>query len=187
MASTHLLQFRRFAQYNAWFNGRIYELAGGLDEEARRRDMGAFFGSIHATLGHVLLGDRMWLGRFARPLPENSFAFDSLRDAELVYRIDSLADELFPSWGDLCEARSATDEVLRRFVRELTPELLAADLHYENSKGIPFRNPVWHVVAHLFNHQTHHRGQVTTLLHQHAIDPGMTDFILTAMLPADDP
>ncbi len=75
--------------------------------------------------------------------------------------------------------------MLRRFVHELRPEWLATDFHYENSKGIPFTTPLWHAVAHVFNHQTHHRGQVTTLLSQHGVDPGATDFIITSHMPEE--
>gem|GEM_PF-3141648 len=67
-------------------------------------------------------------------------------------------------------------------VMKLTPELLESDLEYKNSKGLEFANPLWHVVSHIFNHQTHHRGQVTALLSQSGIDPGITDFMITAMM-----
>lgn len=187
MSETHLRQFRRFAQYNAWFNDQLYGRVETLDPEIRRRDLGGFFGGIQATLGHILLGDRMWLGRFAPPAPENDFHFHSLEGAELVHAIGSLADELYPEWEALRGARSETDEVLRRFVAELRADHLDREFHYVNSKGLPFSAPLWHVVAHLFNHQTHHRGQVTTLLHQQGIDPGVTDFMVTSVMPEEAP
>jgi len=65
----------------------------------------------------------------------------------------------------------------------LTPELLEEDLEYTNSKGTHFANPLWHVVAHIFDHQTHHLGQVTALVSQAGIDPGITDFLITTMMP----
>ena len=54
------------ARYNRWMNERLYALCAGLDDDERKRDRGAFFGSIHGTLNHLLWGDRMWLGRFTR-------------------------------------------------------------------------------------------------------------------------
>lgn len=174
----HQIHFLRLAQYNTWFNGQLYRIIGELDEAERKRDRGAFFGSIHATLDHVLLGDRMWLGRFARsPMP-----FPSLEEADLIYEVDSLDQGVFPDFSDLDQGRQRTDAVLEAFVRDLTPELLARNLDYINSQGNAFSNPVWHVVGHIFNHQTHHRGQVTTLLSQLDIDPGMTDFIVAALM-----
>lgn len=187
MTATHLQQFRRFAQYNAWFNGRIFEQLSAMEDSERRRDCGAFFASIHGTLSHILLGDRLWLGRFARPAPGNDFRFASLDGADLVYEIQSMKDDLFPAWDDLCAQREATDRVLRDFVFELTPALLEVEFHYKNSKGVAFASPLWLAVAHVFNHQTHHRGQVTTLLHQQGIDPGMTDFMVTSVMPEETP
>jgi uncharacterized damage-inducible protein DinB len=76
--------------------------------------------------------------------------------------------------------------VIEAGVRDFSPELLARSLHYRNSSGAAFEAPVWHVAAHLFNHQTHHRGQVTILLSQLGQDVGVTDLILTAFMPELD-
>ncbi len=180
--STHTRHFLRLAQYNTWFNGQLYELLSTLDDAERKRDRGAFFGSIHATLDHLLLVDRLWLGRFAT----SDLSFASLDGADLLFEIESLDQGVCAGFESLRRERAATDAVLEAFVRELTPELLARDLDYRNSKGIPFSAPVWHVVAHVFNHGTHHRGQVTTLLSQQGLDPGMTDFIVTSLMPLDE-
>jgi uncharacterized damage-inducible protein DinB len=177
--STHQRHFIRLAQYNTWFNGQIYDHVERLDDEERHRDRGAFFGSIHATLDHLILCDRSWLGRIRK----SGLPFPSLTDAELVDSIVRLDEGVFPRFDELRAGRRTTDRVLECFVAELTPELLATDLEYRNSKGIPFSQPLWHVVAHVFNHQTHHRGQVTTLLSQLGIDPGLTDFLVTGMMP----
>ena len=83
-----LEQFRRFAAYNRWMNERLYAHAGELPDEARTRDLGAFFGSLHRTLNHLLLTDRVWLARFRRFLG----GFPSLEGAELVDAFDSLGD-----------------------------------------------------------------------------------------------
>ncbi len=177
--SLHQQHFIRLGQYNAWFNGQLIEACGRLDDAERRRDRGAFFGSIHDTLDHLLLGDRSWLGRIER----SDLPFPSLEGADLVYDLRDLRQGVADDWDAYCAARRATDAVLEAFVWELTPELLASDLSYRNSKDLPFTNPLWQIVGHVFNHGTHHRGQATTLLMQAGIDPGMTDFLVTTVLP----
>lgn len=176
--NTHLQQFRRFAQYNTWFNSRLYEVVASLAEEERQRDLGAFFGSIHRTLSHILLTDRMWLGRISK----HPHGFRSLEKTPLVFEIESLAQVLYPSFSDLAVQRRETDTAIEAWVAELTPEVLESDLSYARSTGQAMVAPFWHVVAHLFNHQTHHRGQVTTLLSQLGRDPGSTDFMAIAFM-----
>ncbi len=177
--STHQLQFVRFAQYNSWFNGQLYDCVERLDDAERKRDRGAFFRSIHDTLDHILLCDRSWLSRIER----SALPFASLANADLIPDLRDLAQGVTQDFEALRSKRRATDTVLEAFVHELTPEILEEDLEYKNSKGTDFANPLWHVVAHIFNHQTHHRGQVTALLSQVGIDPGMTDFLITSMMP----
>ena len=180
--STRQKHFIRYAQYNTWFNKQLFDCLARLDEDALQRDRGAFFGSIHASLDHLLLCDRMWLSRIQRsPLP-----FESLEGAELVETHQGLDQVMTPDFASQRAAREETDAVLEAFVVELTPALLERNLEYTNSKGMEFCQPLWHIVGHIFNHQTHHRGQVTTLLSQMGIDPGMTDFIVAAILPSPE-
>jgi len=176
---THLAQFARFAQYNSWFNARVCACVGALSPEERTRDLGAYFGSIEATLDHILLVDRIWLGRLAA----SELAFPALAGARLVRGGGSLRDRLHADFASLERGRVETDTVIEAWVGDLTPELLASTLRYRNMAGDRFEAPVWHAAAHVFNHQTHHRGQVTTLLSQLGHDVGVTDFILTAHMP----
>lgn len=180
--STHQLQFVRFAQYNSWFNGQLFGHVATLEDAERKRDRGAFFRSIHDTLDHILLCDRSWLSRIER----SCLHFQSLANADLIPDLRDLRQGVTQDFETLRSNRKATDAVLEAFVRELTPALLEKNLEYKNSKGQDFANPLWHVVAHVFNHQTHHRGQVTALLSQAGIDPGITDFMITAMMPLPD-
>ena len=150
------------AQYNRWMNERLYELCSRLSDEERKRDVGAFFKSIHGTLNHLLLGDRIWLGRF---LGE-------------PFAVASLAQELHSDFAELWIERSRTDATIIDWAGSLTSADLAGELAYTsvvNPK--PRRYPFWFAVAHFFNHQTHHRGQLTTLLVQCGLDPGVTDLI----------
>lgn len=176
--SAHLDQFRRFAAYNRWMNERIYSVARELGDDDRRRDLGAFFGSIESTLNHLLLADRIWLGRCRRA----GFCASALAGADLVDAFDSLGQTLYASFDELAVGRAATDAVLVAFADELTDEALVAAFRYSKSSGEMREHPLYLAVGHLFNHQTHHRGQVTTLLHQLGKDPGVTDFIAFATM-----
>ena len=170
---THQDQLRGFAEYNRTFNRRLYEVAAELPDEVRKQDRGAFFGSVHATLNHILLADRVWLGRFSTVFP----ALASLQGAEVLHGFGSLADELYADFDALRRARAETDDVLVAWVEELDETLLAQTMRYRMSSGRERVHPAWVAAAHLFNHQTHHRGQITTLLYQLGKDPGVTDFI----------
>ncbi|MBK8261902.1 MAG: DinB family protein [Nannocystis sp.] len=156
------------ARYNRWMNEKLYSAAEALTDAERKCDRGAFFGSLHRTLNHLLLADRVWLGRF------NGVA---LLDGELgPGGIRALDQELYEDFDALRRERVKTDDALDAYVATLTPEKLAADLRYVR-RGAVHEFPLWHAVLHLFNHQTHHRGQVTTLLMQAGRDPGVTDLV----------
>lgn len=158
-------------RYNRWMNDKLYALVATLSDEARKRDSGAFFKSIHGTLNHLLVADRIWLGRFKGLPVESGFMGPG--------GIRTLEQELYADFEELRRERALTDDELAAWVAELTPERLAATFKFVR-RGQPQEAPLWWTVAHLFNHQTHHRGQVTTLLMQQGHDPGVTD--LFAML-----
>ncbi|MDZ7790868.1 MAG: DinB family protein [Xanthomonadales bacterium] len=172
----HQDQMRGFAKYNREFNLVLYGKVAELEDDERMRDMGAFFGSIHGTLNHILLADRIWLGRFAKAFPGMS----SLSVAEVIHEFSSLSQEVCSDFDGLLGERKATDRVITDWAEELTDELLAQSMRYNNSTGQVREHPVWVAAAHMFNHQTHHRGQVTTLLSQLGYDPGVTDYFAYA-------
>ena len=162
---------RALSRYNRWMNDKLYATAAQLDDEARKRDVGAFFSSIHGTFNHLLLADRIWLARFeGAAVPDGAMGPGGIR---------SLDQELYADFDELRRERALTDDALSAWVAELTSERLAAPLVYTRG-GRAQSAPLWGSVAHLFNHQTHHRGQITTLLTQRGLDPGVTD--LVAML-----
>lgn len=175
--SAYLEQARAFAYYNRAFNEAVYDAAERLSDDDRRADRGAFFGSIHRTLGHILLADRIWLARFAA----SGVGAAALQGAALITDYAGLDDDLYPAWVDLRRERRATDEDITRFAAALTDDDAGRTMRYANSKGIEREHLAWPALAHFFNHQTHHRGQVTTLLYQAGVDPGVTD--LLAWLP----
>lgn len=164
------------ARYNRWMNDRLYATCAKLGDDERRRARGAFFGSIHATLNHLLVADHIWLGRLEGvALAEGELGPGGIR---------ALDQELCASFDELCERRRHTDDALARYVGTLTAERLAAPLRYGRGARV-HEHPTWWAVAQLFNHQTHHRGQVTTLLTQAGHDPGVTDLIAMLRSEAD--
>lgn len=153
--------YRALGHYNAWINERLYALVHALPEERRRADLGAYFGSIHGTLSHILWADRIWLARFTdAPLPTAA----------------AWGTDLYPDFGDLGRARNALDGDILAWVGQLTMEDLCRNLTVvSRSDQKERRGPLWAFLTHFFNHQTHHRGQVTTLMHQLGQDPGVMD------------
>lgn len=155
-----LLQpFRRFARYNTLANRRLYEACAGLGDAERRRDRRGFFGSVHGTLNHILLGDRIWMTRF-----EGAAAPPTPLDAEL-----------YADFADLTAARVAEDRRIEGFVAGLAAADLDRAVRYSNSAGHRFDDPLSLVLLHLFNHQTHHRGQVHDMLSQIGPNPLVLD------------
>ncbi|HJV80990.1 DinB family protein [Noviherbaspirillum sp.] len=156
------------AAYNHWMNEKLYQACERLTDEERKSDRGAFFKSIHSTLNHIIWGDYMWLGRFTQETP-----------LAKTYPKASIGTDLYEDWHALRAARSAMDEDILAWAATLDTEWLAHDFSWYSGLTKSTRTrPAWLLVAHLFNHQTHHRAQVTTLLSQQGIDPGDTDLML---------
>lgn len=156
-------QVRDMAAYNEWMNKRLYAVCAELSDEERRHDRGVFFRSIHGTLNHLLLGDKVWLGRF---LGE-------------PFSVDRLDRELYRNFDELRTAREETDAQILRWADALTEDILAGGLLYTGIVNpVPRSYEMWLVVAHFFNHQAHHRGQLTAMLSQCGKDYGVTDLLL---------
>jgi uncharacterized damage-inducible protein DinB len=148
------------ARYNRWMNERLYALVSEFPDDERKRDGGAFFGSMHGTLNHLLWGDRMWLGRFIdEPCAHPAFGVDMFRDFSLLSR-----------------EREATDRKMLNWAGNVTASWLEGTLSYASKvDGREREMPRAVAVLQLFNHGTHHRGQLTTLIRQAGRDPGQTD------------
>ena len=157
-----LIHARGMARYNKWMNQGLYETCAGLSDAQRKQDLGAFFRSIHGTLNHLLLTDRLWMGRFTGE----------------PYTVRSLDEELYADFETLRVERAREDERICDWVETLSDESLGGELVYTSAVNpAPRRMPYWLAVSHFFNHQTHHRGQITTLLKQQGVDPGVTDLV----------
>jgi uncharacterized damage-inducible protein DinB len=140
--------FEQFASYNRWANARLYEAALALGDADYRRDVGAFFKSLHGTLNHLLLTDRIWLKRLTG-------------EGDHPNRLDAI---LYEDRSQLALARADEDDRIVRFIASLDDGAIAGTLRYANTSGKRFEQPRAEILAHLFNHQTHHRGQAHTIL-----------------------
>ena len=167
-------QYPALARYNAWMNARLYERAAELSDAERRRDAGAFFRSIHGTLNHLLLTDRAWLWRFTGDARIAESRDAAGKRIAMTGRLDQV---LYADFEELRRERVRTDADITAFTDALTPERLEAEIAYRTTAGVEQRHVLWWAVSHFFNHQTHHRGQVTALLKQAGVDPGVTDLI----------
>lgn len=166
--------YRRLARYNRWFNQRLYDACERLDDAARRADRAAFFGSIHGTLNHLVWADRLWLQRFAR----QDMVFEALKPQLLALPEGAMhGTALHEGWRELRSAREALDAAIEGWTREMPQDWPIRTIRYANTKGVQREQPAWQALTHFFNHQAHHRGQVTTLLVQAGVDPGVTDLV----------
>lgn len=163
----HSVYFRQLAQYNAWANWRIYEACAQLVDDERKAPRACFFGSIHRTLNHILLGDRLWLSRL------------TARESG----IGRLDQELYSDFDELRAARVTEDERLIGVVGSYDEAELAGALSYRSTEGEDKRVPLIQILGHVFNHQTHHRGQVHALLSGTAVAPPSLDLILLGWDP----
>ncbi len=156
---------RVMARYNAWQNRNLYDAAGGLSDTDRHRDMGAFFGSIHGTLTHLLWGDMMWMSRF------DGWEKPRVRIQE--------SPSFIEHWEALSSQREETDRRILDWADRLEDGWLSGDLTWWSSAAErEVTKPVAQCVAHFFNHQTHHRGQVHAMLTGAGRHPGDTDLFL---------
>ena len=165
------------ATYNRWMNQRVYEAASQLPAEEVIKDRNAFFGSLLQTLNHIAVGDTIWLHRFAQHL-----GAARLRTALGSFpQPTSLRQEMATSLSELQDYRRGLDEIIVQWAQTLTSKELQTSLVYRNMAGQVQSRNYAHLVQHFFNHQTHHRGQASTLLFQAGVDIGLTD--LLAVIP----
>lgn len=165
--------FELLAAYNQWMNSKVYKAAGHLGAKELAKDRGAFFSSILGTLNHILVGDTIWLKRFAT----HPSCHTSLREVANLPKPSSLDEIVFEDFTDLFEQRVWLDRQISCWIDELSESDLDLVLSYYNIKGIPASKRFSNLVLHFFNHQTHHRGQVSALLSQAGEDIGVTDLL----------
>lgn len=167
------LSFERLALYNQWMNMSLYKATEKLSSDELNKDRGAYFGSIIGTLNHIMVGDIFWFKRFA----DHQANFETLEYFRCIEKPDSLIDIVHSDIMTLREERERMDENIVLFTSELTDNVFSSTLTYKNSTGEIFSKNFGHLLQHVFNHQIHHRGQVSTLLNQAGVDIGITDML----------
>lgn len=154
-----IAHFSRMARYNRVANERLFAAVATLPKDEYEATRPAFFNSIRGTLNHILVGDRIWLTRFEGGVSAST-------------NLDAI---LYEAFDDLRAARLAEDDRIDRMAADLTPEFLAGDIAYVNNEGRDMVDPAVVAVAHFFNHETHHRGQVHDMLSQTSVPPPSLD------------
>ncbi|MDX1581466.1 MAG: DinB family protein [Alphaproteobacteria bacterium] len=158
--------FKRFANYNTWANARLYDAATALTDFERKRDVKGYFKSLHGSLNHILVADRIWLQRLTG-------------EGSAPKALDEI---LFEKFEALREAREAEDKRIIGYVAGLKTSDFEETVDYRNTKGEAKSLPRGVILAHLFNHQTHHRGQATHILRQLGVaEPPALDLLYFAL------
>lgn len=153
--------FRTLARYNQWANDRLYAVCGKLHDNELFMQRPSFFGSIHATLNHILVADRLWMGRLTGHPAQ-------------IARLDEI---LYGDFIGLNVARVAEDAQIVTFCDALDEPTVNSMLRYKNMAGETQATPIRWVLTHMFNHQTHHRGQTHGLLSQTDVAPPPLDLM----------
>ncbi len=153
---------RELYDYNYWARDRQFEACAKLCEKQFLRPMGASFSSLRDTLAHLLAAEWAWLERFYGRSPRSFPVW---------------LDEL-QSAGSIHDRWEHVEADMRKYLAGLSAELLAKPLTYVNLKGETWTYPLWKALLHVVNHQTYHRGQVTTLLRQLGAAAPQIDYLL---------
>ncbi|OJA04881.1 DinB family protein [Halomonas sp. QHL1] len=170
--------FALMASYNHWMNAKVYDAASKLSAAELTQERGAFFGSIFGTLNHIAVADTIWLKRFATHPSSTARTLAVMIDLPTPERLDHV---MFDDLVGLKAHRQWLDTVIINWVAALTDDDLSTMLSYHNTKGVASKRHYSSLIVHFFNHQTHHRGQVSTLFSQAGVDIGITDML--ALIP----
>ncbi len=161
------------SQYNQWMNQKIYQAAQQLGNESSQQDQRAFFGSIFGTLNHIWVADIIWLRRFSQH-PRQYPSLGSLPKLSSYTALDQLVANDIETLNKL---RQELDRIIIQWCAEIAPADLEHSLEYFDTKGNLYNKNFGLLIQHFFNHQTHHRGQVSTLIVQQGVDVGVTDLL----------
>jgi uncharacterized damage-inducible protein DinB len=149
-------------EYNYWARDRQLEACRGLSEPQFLHPMGSSFSSMHDTLVHLVFAEWIWLKRFCGRSPRT---------------LPSWLNQL-PTLNSIVRRWGTVELGMRKYLAEVDRETLIRPLFYVNMEGKKWTYPSWQVLLHLVNHQTYHRGQVTTLLRQLGKTPPSVDFLV---------
>ena len=161
------------SQYNQWMNHKVYQAARQLGNEEIKQDKGAFFGSLLGTLNHVYVADIIWLRRFSRHAKQ----YQNLKQLPKLYSYTALDQTVADDIETLDKLRQELDTIIINWCQEIEPEDLETSLQYNDTKGNSYNKNLGQLVHNFFNHQTHHRGQASTLISQQELNLGVTDLL----------
>ena len=154
--------FRRLAAYNCWANDRLYDAVGKLPPAEFAAPRVGFFPSLAKTLNHILVGDSLWLGRL---------------DGQGSPGINRLDQQLHSEFAALRQARASLDTRYIAFIDGLSEARIGENLVYKTVAGEAMETAIDQVLTHVFNHQTHHRGQAHAMLSSTPVPPPSLDLI----------
>jgi uncharacterized damage-inducible protein DinB len=158
-------QYQFLAEYNRKANLELLAILEQADPALLYKPTGAYFKSILGTLSHVLLSDIAWLGRIVAKDDALRGALGPLPVADAP----AVVDRTWQTLAAFATNRKEVDDAFAKLIRALPDGRIEETLHYQNPKGEAQAKPLWVLLLHLFNHQTHHRGQVATILDQAGI------------------
>lgn len=173
---------RHMATYNQWMNRNLYTAAAQLPPAELTADKHTFFGSIIGTFNHLVIGDLIWLRRFAN----HPRQYPQLQNIAHFPHTNQLNQTIYNDLPSLLTLRSNLDELILDWTGSIEEADLDVSVSYFNLQGIETKKNFFALLMHFFNHQTHHRGQITTLLSQSGIDYGDTDLNLLVPNELDD-
>jgi uncharacterized damage-inducible protein DinB len=165
--------FQLLAEYNAATNLEMIGILEKLAPERLAQEAGSFYGSILGVINHILVSDVIWLERFLNQFPELAFVKPRLPELKMQKWTDVVWDSL----AAYKPARLDLDEIIRQVFRTLSDLHYGAELSYKNIRGAEQKKIAWRAFLHFFNHQTHHRGQVSVLLDQFKVENDYSNLI----------
>jgi uncharacterized damage-inducible protein DinB len=168
-----LEHLKLMAGYNQWMNERLVTLLEGTPNDDLLQNRGAFFGSVLGTLNHIYVADILWLRRL-----KNHPTAAAVAGIDAFEVPSNLNDLLYTRLSDFKDPRARLDALITGYIDSLTEADLATPLSYKRVNGDAHTKVLGLVLSHVFNHQTHHRGQATTLISQMGLDIGVTDVLV---------
>jgi uncharacterized damage-inducible protein DinB len=158
--------FQLLSKYNAQANAEMMGILEKLAADQLTKDVRSFYGSILGLLNHILVSDVFGIKRFFKQFPE----LEQTRAKLPTFRMEGWKDIIWPSLAVLKPIRTAVDEAIQQACDLLTEKQYASIMEYKNWDGKTMKKPTWLVLLHMFNHQTHNRGQIAVILDQMAVE-----------------
>ena len=147
--------------YNRWANHKILSACRPLNSESFTRNLGNSFGSVRDTLVHTLWAEWIWLERWLGRSPKQPAVFEDYRDIDAIEK----------RWSEVESGQQS-------FIGGITDASLARRIAYENLLNQRWEYSLAHMMQHVANHSTYHRGQVVTMLRQLGAKAVSTDLLL---------